>query len=149
MSGTVLLARPHPFIVTAMGPFLRERGLTPVKPEGPERLADQARNAIGVVISMAVTSDMPLDPAGVLERVRAGNAAVPVLFAALLDFAQVERNVLHLLEQQHPDARVYGVHSDSGAPLGRPSSGLYLSRADLEDAGKRATAARMIDRHFL
>ncbi|MGM0552392.1 MAG: hypothetical protein ACQETK_01065 [Pseudomonadota bacterium] len=149
MSGTVLLARPHPFIVTAMGPFLRERGLTPVKPEGPDRLADQARDAVGVVISMAVTSDIPLDPGGVLARVREGNPDVPVLFAALLDFAQVERNVLHLLEQQQPGARVYGVHSDSAVPLGRPSAALYLSRADLEDAGRRATAARMIDRHFL
>lgn len=56
MNKTVLLARPHPFIVAEMKPFLEQSGYNAVKPEKLDDMASIARSSAGAAISLAVSS---------------------------------------------------------------------------------------------
>lgn len=70
MSKNILLARPHPFIVAEMKPFLEENGYTLAKLEAIANMATLAPKAGGAVISMALSSSIPESAEEVFQRLR-------------------------------------------------------------------------------
>ena len=149
MTKTVLLARPHPFIVAEMRPFLEQGGYAAAKLESLADLAAQARSSVGVVISLAVSSSLGETAGEVFARLRQ-EVARPVVFAAILTFDQSKAGLDRLAEHANVDATILGVSSanENAAALGRPDTFLYISKEDLVDPTRRAIASRMVQRHF-
>lgn len=86
MTKTVLLARPHPFIVAEMKPFLEHCGSAAAKLENMADLSMRSTSYAGAVISLAVSSSVGESAAEVFTRLRQDAPRVPVLFAAMLAF---------------------------------------------------------------
>jgi hypothetical protein len=59
MSKSILLARPHPFIVEEMRPLLEQSGYGVTKLERLADLPALAKNCSGAVISLALASPIP------------------------------------------------------------------------------------------
>jgi hypothetical protein len=150
MAKTVLLARPHPFIVAGMRPFLEQGGYAAAKVENLADLAAQARSSVGVVISLAVSSSLGETAGEVFARVRDEVARVPVVFAAILAFDQSKAGLERLAAHADVDATILGVSlaNENAAALGRPNTFVYISKEDLVDPTRRAIALRMVQRHF-
>ncbi|RBA23594.1 hypothetical protein [Herminiimonas fonticola] len=150
MTKTVLLARPHPFIVSEMKPFLEDGGYVAAKLENMADLATQAKNSAGVVISLAISSAIGVSAFEVLSQLRKDAPRTPVLFAAMLDFDSSKSNLTRLAEQAGMQATILGVAAgnESASALGKPDTFFYISKDDLADPARRAIAKRMIQRHF-
>lgn len=150
MRKTVLLARPHPFIVAEMKPFLEHCGYDAIKLENLADLATQARGSAGVVISLAVSSSLGESALEVFMRLRQAAPDVPVMFAAMLALDKSTPGLVRLALHTGIDATIIGVTSgnEQTAALGQPQTFLYLSKDDLADATRRALALRLIQRHF-
>lgn len=152
MSKKIVLARPHPFIVSQMQPFLADLGYSGEKLERLEDLDDSLdSNTRGVVISLAVTSSLGDSAEAVFLRLRQLRAQLPVLFVALLDFPQVQRALLKLAEAAGVAQPVLLEVTETNvrnAVLGKSDVFFYIGRKDLEDPVRRATAAQMLERHF-
>ncbi len=150
MRKTVLLARPHPFIVAEMKPFLEHGGFDATKLENLADLATQARGSAGVVISLAVSSSLGESAQEVFTRLREAAPDVPVLFAGMLALDKSTPSLERLATHAGIDATIVGVTpgNERAAALGKPQTFLYLSKDDLADATRRAIALRMVQRHF-
>lgn len=150
MTKTVLLARPHPFIVAEMKPFLEHGGYAAAKLENLADLAMQASSSAGVVISLAISSSIGASAYEIFSQLRQGAPRTPVLFAAMLDFEASKGNLGRLAEQAGIQATILGVAAgnESAAALGKPDTFLYISKDDLADPARRAIASRMVQRHF-
>jgi hypothetical protein len=150
MSTSVLLARPHTFIVSEMKPFLEEAGFKVIKAEKPADLTDLSRACAGAVISLAVSSSMDASPEDVVKRLREANAKMPLLFAALLPYAKIKDSLDRVGRQAGLTAKALGLE-DGGvhrAELGSASALLYLSKDDLANAITRQQALQAVRRHF-
>ncbi len=146
----VLLARPHPFIVAEMTPLLEQGGYTASK---LERLADlpiQAKGAKGAVISLALSSSIAEPPEDVFAKLRRSAPAVPVVFAALLDFSVASRKLEDIAQRAGIKATVLGIDESNhdSAALGKPATFLYVGKDDFASPETKALAARLIQRHF-
>lgn len=150
MSKTVLLARPHPFIVAEMKPFLEHAGYAAAKLESLDDLTTRARTSAGAVISLAISSSLGESADDIFARLRQEAPRVPVLFAAMLGFDQSQRNLERLAKQAGVQATIIGAAAgnENAAALGKPDTFLYISKDDLADPARRAIAARMVQRHF-
>lgn len=150
MAKTVLLARPHPFIVAEMKPLLEHSGYAPAKLENLVDLAVQARSSAGVVISLAVSSSLGETAVEVFTRLRQGVPHIPVLFAAMLPLYKAQSSLEWLAKQAGTQATVLGVAAgnENAAALGKPDTFLYISKDDLANPTHRAIASRMVQRHF-
>lgn len=150
MAKTVLLARPHPFIVAEMKPFLERSGYLAAKLESLADLAAQARSSAGVVISLAVSSSLGETAAEVFTRLRQAAPRVPVLFAAMLGFDKSQDSLERLAKNAGIQATILGVATgnDNVAALGKSDTFLFISKDDLADTTRRAIASRMVQRHF-
>ena len=150
MTKTVLLARPHTFIVSEMKPFLQDGGFSVAKLENVDELATQSKNSVGVVISLALSSSIGVSAADMFMQLRQHSPHTPVLFAAMLDFEASKSNLTRLAEQAGIHATILGVAAanESAAALGKPDTFFYVSKDDLADPTRRAIASRMIQRHF-
>lgn len=150
MAKSVLIARPHPFIVTSMKPFLEECGYATHKLESANELDAKVKTASGAVISLALSSSIPESTEAVFAQLHRTAPQTPVLFAALLEAPQAHAALGRIAQSQTMPLTV--VHVDSPQPewiqLGTPSTFLYLSKGDLDPPERRATAARMVQRHF-
>ncbi|CAM5369617.1 hypothetical protein [Eoetvoesiella caeni] len=150
MTKTVLLARPHTFIVSEMKPFLQDGGFSAAKLENMADLATQAKNSVGAVISLALSSSIGVSAADMFTQMRQHSPRMPVLFAAMLDFDAGKSNLTRLAEQVGIQATILGVAAanETAAALGKPDTFFYISKDDLADPARRAIATRMIQRHF-
>ncbi len=150
MAKTVLLARPHPFIVAEMKPFLEHSDFLAVKLENLADLAVYASKSAGVVISLAVSSSLGESAAEVFTRLRQSAPRVPVLFAAMLALDKSQGSLARLAKHAGIEAMILGVaaENEKAPALGRPETFLYVSKDDLADPARRAMASRMVQRHF-
>lgn len=150
MTKTVLLARPHPFIVAEMKPFLEHSGYVAAKLENLADLAAQARGSAGVVISLAVSSSLGESAAEIFSRLRQSASRAPVLFAAMLGFDKSKGSLERLAKNACIQATILGVAAgnENAAALGKPDTFLYISKDDLADPTQRAIALQMVQRHF-
>jgi hypothetical protein len=145
----VLLARPHPFIVAEMAPFLTQLGYAPVRLHSVEELA-AAPSAAGAVISLAVGSAIPATAADVFAALRRHHPVVPVLFASLLEFDTARGVLAALAEKAGISARIIGVDSGNsgGGDLGKPDTFFYVAKSDFEAPARRKLVGAMLRRHF-
>lgn len=150
MSTTALIARPHPFIVSAMKPFLEEIGFATAKLDRIGELAAQAPRATGAVISLALSSPIPESAEEVFSQLRRISSRMPVLFASMLDVGQAAGALEHIAKQHGFPANVMSAKSPPTAwtALGKQETFLYLSKEDLEAQDRRAILAQMVRRHF-
>lgn len=150
MAKNIFIARPHPFIVTAMKPFLEESGYSVDKIESTSQIESMARSASGTVISLALSSSVPESADEIFARVRKTAPRVPVLFASLLDARQANFSLSRIA--QNSSLPLHVVHADSPSAewtkLGVASTFLYLSKSDLESPQRRAVAAQLVRYHF-
>lgn len=149
MSKNILLARPHPFIVAEMKPFLEENGYTISKLEAMANLPALAPRAGGAIISLAISSTIPESAEGVFQQLRQAAPGVPVVFASMLSFGQARPDMERLAAHAGVQATFYGIDAEASASqLGRPEAFLYFSKDDLATPDRRVVAARMLKRHF-
>lgn len=150
MGKTVLLARPHPFIVAEMKPLLEHSGYVAIKLESLNDLPAQARTSVGVVISLAVSSSLGESAAEIFTRLRQETLRVPVLFAAILPLNKNQGSLERLAKNAGVQATIIGVAAgnENAAALGKTDTFLYISKDDLADPASRAIASRMVQRHF-
>lgn len=150
MSKTVVLARPHPFIVAEMKPFLEQAGYSAAKLENLSDLATLARSSKAAVISLAVSSSLGKSADDIFLQLRQGAPQVPVLFAAMLALDKLQGSLQRIARQAGVQANILGVaaENENAVILGKPDTFLYISKDDLADASRRAIAARMVQRHF-
>lgn len=150
MSKTVLIARPHTFIVSVMKPFLEEGGFGTDKLEHISGLSSQTSGIAGAVISLALSSSITESAEGVFLKLKSVAPRVPVLFAAMLSFEQARPALERIAKQAGIQATITGVDPTpaAAAQLGRQETFLYLSKDDLTSPERRSAAARLIQRHF-
>lgn len=150
MVKTVLLARPHPFIVSEMKPFLEQGGFAVKKIASFAELPSSIAGISGTIISLAVASSVTKTPAEVFAEIHRAAPRVPVLFAAMLDFAKMRSELERLAKSTGIETTILGVDpaSENHPALGKPNTLLYLSKDDLTAPERRAIAARLIQRHF-
>lgn len=149
MSRQVLLARPHPFIVNEMKPWLEQGGYSVQQPDHVDDLASHARACVGAVISLAVSSSMAASAADVLKIVRQANPSLPILFAALRPYSQIRPEIERLLQGLGIAGAVLGADQGTGSLF--PGGGkmfLYVSKDDLSDATRSSTARALLVKHF-
>lgn len=149
MSKNVLLARPHPFIVAEMRPFLEENGYTISRLDALANLPTLAPKAGGAIISLALSSPLPESAETVFKQLRQVAPRVPVLFASMLSFEQARAGMERLAAQSGVKAVLYGIDSEASASqLGHAEAFLYFSKDDLASPERRMVAARMLKHHF-
>lgn len=150
MRKTILLARPHPFIVSEMKPLLEQAGFATRKLESLADLPTAIRGVSGVVVSLAISSPIGASAAEVLAEVRKLQPGVPVLFAAMLDLQEASSNLERLAKASGVVATVLGATagSESHSGLGRSGTFVYLSKDDLSSPERRPLATQIIERHF-
>lgn len=148
MEKKIVLARPHPFVVAEMRPFLTAGGFSISKPEHVTDLPALLAGAAGAVISLALSSPISASVQEVFEHLRQSNARLPVLFASMLDFEQALPALQRVATAAGIEAELLGVDDHHSTRLGRQETFLYFSKQDLADADRRTTASRMIRKHF-
>lgn len=150
MSKNILLARPHPFIVAEMKPFLEENGYLIIKLDAMANLPVMASKVGGAIISLALSSSLPESAEAVLQQLRQTAPGVPVVFASILSFDQARPGMERLASQCGIKATFVGIDSEASASshLGRAEAFLYFSKNDLATPTRRVVAARMLKRHF-
>lgn len=150
MSKTVLIARPHTFIVSVMKPFLEEGGFETDKLEHISGLSSQTSGVAGAVISLALSSSITESAEHVFLKLKSLAPRVPVLFAAMLTLEQARPALERIGKQAGIQVNILGIDATpvAAAQLGRQETFLYVSKDDLTSPERRATAARLIQRHF-
>jgi hypothetical protein len=150
MAKTVLLARPHPFIVSEMKPFLEQNGYSPKQLDSLVGMASSVVGASGAIISLAVVSSIGESAETVFTELRKSAPRLPVLFASIIDFAAAKSTMERLAKNAGFAGTILGIDqaSDSSSALGKPDTFLFLNKDDLVSPEKRALATRIIKRHF-
>ncbi len=150
MAKNILLARPHPFIVSEMKPFLEHAGYEVSKLENSQHLSNHARNSIGAVISLAVTSAIPESAEEIFVQLRLSAPRVPVLFAAISPLSTLRASLERLAKIAGIQATILEINASNAASpaLGLPDTFLYFSKDDLIDETKKEIALTMLKRHF-
>lgn len=150
MSKAVLLARPHPLIISKIKPFLEHNGFTPRKMDLLTDLKASSENASGAIISLAASSSVDESAEEVFSETRKHALRLPILFAAMLDFAVMKGALRRIAKISGIEATILGIDSasDKHPDLGKPNTLLYLSMADLTTQKRSALAARIVQRHF-
>lgn len=150
MTRTVLLARPHPFIVSEMKPFLESSGFKVSTPNDLSALSQQETGASGAIISLALVSTISESANVVFVALRNRHPKLPVVFAGLVDFTAMLTTLERMGEAAGFNPVLLGAdtkHVDHPS-LGMERTFLYLSKADLTEPTRRATAGKLIERHF-
>jgi hypothetical protein len=150
LSPTVLLARPHPFIVAEMAPFLADAGYRVERAHAPEDLDAPHQDVVGAVVSLALTSEMPLSAEAVLRRLRSRRAGLPIVFAALLRSEHGVRAARLVLQASDEPGTVLTPAQSSEAHLEsqRGQTFLYFGSSDFHDPELRRRASLMLRHHF-
>lgn len=150
MSKNILLARPHPFIVSEMKPFLESAGYGVSKLEDSQQIGDRAKNSVGSVISLAVSSSVPESAEDIFAQLRHAAPSLPVLFAAMSPLSTLRASLERLAKMAGVHAIILGIDAANATStaLGHPDTFLYFSKDDLVDERKKAIALTMLKRHF-
>lgn len=93
----ILLARPHPFIVSQVKPFLAAAQLTFAAAENEGDLTRLSKTARAAVVSLALHSSLPLSAKEVVKKLRAASPGLPLIFASLLTHEQAQSQIRRLL----------------------------------------------------
>lgn len=151
MIKSIVLARPHPFIVAEMTPFLEQAGFRIVKPEGRASLPALARSSAGAVVSLAVSSTVAASAADIYLQLCAAAPRLPVLFAGISSLDTMRGSLERIAKQAGMQASIVGVSvaNEKMGSLNKPGTFLYVSKDDLTDPTRRQIAARMVLRHLL
>ncbi|WP_049722363.1 hypothetical protein [Gilvimarinus polysaccharolyticus] len=148
MSKTILLARPHPFIVTEMKPILEKCGYNALRPESVADLDAYAKRCDAAIISLAVYSDIEASAEEVAAKIRQANSKTPIIFASLLSFDRAEFIISRLLQALGVSAKVVGTSNSTDSHQAVASSVLYLAKDDLTDPALRARAEQLLRRYI-
>ncbi|MDX8379532.1 MAG: hypothetical protein R8K48_05740 [Gallionella sp.] len=150
MAKIVLLARPPPFIVSEMKPFLEQNGYVPKKLDSLTDVLAESAGASGAIISLAVVSSLGESAEDVFLKLRKSAPRLPVLFAALLDFSKMKSTLERLAKNAGIEITVLGIAaaSESHAGLGLPTTFVYIGKDDLTTPARRELASRILRRHF-
>lgn len=147
----ILLARPHPFVVETMQPFLAANGWT------PEMLADvgdivrlgQAGYA-GSIISTAPHASVRQTFLEVFEALRRRLPTLPIAFSTLLGWDLIAKELRIQVSRTVVTPEILRVSSDSLASpaLGTTHGILVIRKEDLTDPSAATLTARILRRHF-
>jgi len=150
MAKTVLLARPHPFIVSEMRPFLEQNGFSPKKMDSLADLPANSAGASGAIISLAVSSSVGDTPEEVFAQVRKNAPRLPILFAAMLDFEKMKTTLERLAKSAGIEVTILGVEAatESNIALSKPNTFVYIGKDDLVKPDRRTLAAQILQKHF-
>jgi len=147
---SILLARPHPFIVAEMTPLLGELGYEPVKLAS---LADMDRLAFprlrGAIISLAISSSTGATAAETVDAMRRRFPGLPLVFAGMIGIDMATQNIGRLFAGETVPM-VVGVDSPVGvhAATGSRAACLYISKEQIADATRHAAIKAMLKAHF-
>lgn len=151
MSNQVLLARPHPFIVTEMKPFLEGNGYSPVKLEKLSELSKfKSADLCGAIISLAVYSSLEESAEAVYTALRKQLPDLPIVFAGMLDSSLASKAIQHLPHPSSGDTHIISIESgnERQPALGQASTFVYVRNTDLSEADKTKAAAQILKAHF-
>lgn len=120
----ILLARPHPFIVDKVKPFLAAAQLSFTAAQNQDDLARHAKTTRAAIVSLALHSSLPLSAKEVVEQLREASPKLPLIFASLLSHEQAQSQIRRLLPEGDQNY-------------------LYFSKTDLDtaDAQQKLTSA--------
>ena len=145
----VLLARPHPFIVSGMKGLLEQSGFEPTPIASLAELASTDPAGVhGVVISTSITAAEPTEK--VLAAVRRFSARLPVIIATLLEFETTRKALAHTILPLVPDAVFVPATAATlaRADLGQPNLFVVLRKVEVDDVGRKSAVQAILERHF-
>ncbi|MGX5913967.1 hypothetical protein ACR0ST_04480 [Aliidiomarina sp. Khilg15.8] len=146
---SILLARPHPFIVSEMAPFLQEAGYAVSKLTNSKDLPQFAKTHDAAVISTALVSSISDTAEEIIQQLRQAKPRMPLILAGLLSADQAERGIKKLMKPYAEAVTIYTTQSQSGdARLGQPQSVIYLNKDDFTDASRRAQLMKLFKAHI-
>ena len=147
---TILLARPHPFIVSEMRPWLEEAGYGVRKSDTLGDLETLVTSSDGAVISLAVSSSVGASVEDVLSALFRKKPRLPIVFAALRSLQQVTPDISRIASGMGISATVIGVDgpSTSARSLGQTNCFIYLSKDDLVDPVRKQKARSLLSMHI-
>jgi len=151
MTKQVLLARPHPFIVSKMTPFLERNGFSPVKLGSLSELSKLRSIPLsGAIISIAVQSSIDDTAEAVLVAIRKQFPHLPVAFAGLLEMTMASNTIKHMLLQtiEMPNILAVEAGNERHVGLGNENSFIYIRHDDLSTPDAEKITAQMLQRHF-
>lgn len=150
MPRTILLARPHAFIVSEMRPFLEQSGFAVSALNTISDLPKMVTGTCGAVISLALNSSIPESAETVFLELRRRSPRSPVLFASMLSMEQSRFNLEKIAKAAGITPALVGIDTAmaASAPLGQPNTFLYFSKEDLAQPQRKAIALKLIQRHF-
>lgn len=136
MRKTILLARPHPFIVNEMKPLLLQAGFD-VKGISSDSALTESRSSSypAAVISLAVVSPVSQSPQQVLAWLKTQQFSGKFIFAGLIPFERVENNLKQFLTETGWNAEVQALSS----PTAQHSPGIYIQQSDLAPGQAQAS----------
>lgn len=152
MAKTVVLARPHPFLVNDMRPWLDGIGYSVTKPERAEDLTTLARGCTAAVVSLALSSPTGMSAEEVLRVLKKEAPNARLLFASLLPFDKAAPALEKLAGQMGVQAVLINLGDPAGLQtqlLGRGTTFAYLAKDDLADSVRRTHASRLLLQHFV
>lgn len=135
---TVLLARPHQFIVDVMCGVLARNGYEPLHPGPDGPYSELSRPDLrGGIISTAVLSSVPDDHLTVHARLQAVRPDLPLIFATLVPAAQYVGGLRRALASRSKDAGVLtlAAFANGGSFHRRHGDVLLLDKHDIESGG--------------
>jgi hypothetical protein len=151
MSNQILLARPHPFIVSEMKPFLEQSGFSPLSIKDIRELARLASTTFGgAIISLAVQSTIDESAETIFESIRKQFPYLPVAFAGMLDATMANKAIKRVLPTSIDTHHILAVekNNERRVELGQPSTFVYIRNRDLSTPDTVKIAALMLQRHF-
>ncbi len=152
MGRNILLARPHPFLVSQMRPLLEECGFDMRVPANTADIPSSAITSSGAVVSLAISSAVPASIEDVYSTVRAVAPRIPILFASLPSFAQTQAALSRLARQVAANPSIHaagGMEDRDRSLLGRVDTWLHVAKDDLNDPQRWEKALADIGRHFV
>lgn len=146
----ILLARPHPFIVSDMIPLPQRAGMSPIRPTSLSevRVVDQTRLR-GAITSLAVSSSIGASVTDVMRALREGMPRLPLLFAGLTDAAFAAQAIRRAMGNEL--AAVRGALETLTIPAA-DAGGIvvgYLSKTDLSTQQSQQAAQALLTSHFV
>ena len=151
MNKQILLARPHPFIVSEMRPFLEQNGFSPLPIKDISELEGLASTSLsGAIISLAVQSTIDESAEMVFEAIRKQFPYLPVAFAGMLDTSMASKAIKRVLPESIGTYHVItaDTNNEHRVELGRPSTFVYIRNSDLSTPDTMKIVTLMLQRHF-
>jgi len=147
---SILLARPHPFIVAEITPLLGELGYEPIRLAS---LADLGRmvpaGLRGAIISLAISSSVGATAAETVDALGRRFPGLPLVFAGMIGIDMAAQNIGRLFADGTAPL-VVGVDGPVGARMvaGSKAACLYVSKEQISDTTRHTAIKAMLKAHF-